>query len=86
MTIVYWALLCRFLTKMYALMIVPVKATSNSMNNMLRFGSSIIIVPYSRMNNVITKHEMHDDVPNMVPNRFKFFMVVIALVEKINKL
>jgi len=71
---------------MYALMIVPVKATSNSMNNMLRFGSSIIIVPYSRMNNVITKHEMHDDVPNMVPNRFKFFMVVIALVEKINKL
>jgi hypothetical protein len=86
MTIVYWALLCRFLTKMYALMIVPVKATSNSMNNMLRFGSSIIIVPYSRMNNVITKHEMHDDVPNMVPNRFKFFMVAIALVEKINKL
>ena len=86
MTIVYWALLCRFLTKMYELMIVPVKATSNSMNNMLRFGSSIIIVPYSRMNNVITKHDMHDDVPNMVPNRFKFFMVVIALVEKINKL
>ena len=86
MTIVYWALLCRFLTKMYALMIVPVKATSNSMNNMLRFGSSIIIVPYSRMNNVITKHEMHDDVPNMVPNRSKFLMVVIVLVEKINKL
>ena len=86
MTIVYWALLCRFLTKMYELMIVPVKATSNSMNNMLRFGSSIIIVPYSRMNNVITKHDTHDDVPNMVPNNCKFFMVIIAPVEKINKL
>ena len=86
MTIVYWALLCRFLTKMYELMIVPVKATSNSMNNMLRFGSSIIIVPYSRMNNVITKQDMHDDVPNMVPNNCKFFIVIIAPVEEINKL
>ena len=86
MTIVYWALLCRFLTKMYELMIVPVKATSNSMNNMLRFGSSIIIVPYSMMNNVITKHDMHDDVPNMVPNNCKFFMFIIAPVEEINKL
>jgi hypothetical protein len=86
MTIVYWALLCRFLTKMYELMMVPVKATSNSMNNMLRFGSSIIIVPYSMMNNVITKHDMHDDAPNMVPINCKFFMFIINLVEKINKL
>lgn len=69
---------------MYELMIAPVKATSNSMNNMLRFGSSIIIVPYSRMNNVITKHDMHDDVPNIVPNNCKFFIGVITLVEEIN--
>ena len=71
---------------MYELTIVPVKATSNSMNNMLRFGSSIIIVPYSRMNNVSTKHDMQDDAPNMVPNRCKFFIVIINLVEEINKL
>jgi hypothetical protein len=71
---------------MYELTIMPVKATSNSMNNMLRFGSSIIIVPYSRRNNVSTKHDKHDDAPNIVPNMCKFFMVVIAPVEEINKL
>jgi hypothetical protein len=69
---------------MYVLIITPVKATSNSMNNMLMLGSSIIIVPYSRMNNVITKHDMHDDVPNIVPNNCKFFMVTFTLVEEIN--
>lgn len=71
---------------MYVLMIVPVKAISNSINNMLRFGSSINIVPYSIINNVITKHDIHDDVPNMVPNSCNFFMIIIASIEDINKL
>ena len=71
---------------MYELMMVPVKATSNSINNILRFGSSIIIVPYSMINNVITKHDIHDDVPNMVPNSRKFFMMIIASIKDINKL
>ena len=75
---IYEILFCRFLTNMYELTIVPVKATSNSMSNMLKFGSAIIIVPYSRMNNVIMKHDMHDDAPNMVPNICKFFMVIIV--------
>lgn len=65
---------------------MPVKATSNSINNMLTFGSSIIIVPYNSVNNVITKHEIHDDVPNMVPNSRKFFIIFIASIEDINKL
>jgi len=67
-------------------MITPVKATSNSINNMLKFGSSIIIVPYNIINNVITKHDIHDDVPNMVPNNRKSFMILIASIEDINKL
>jgi hypothetical protein len=67
-------------------MMMPVKATSNSINNMLTFGSSIIIVPYNSVNNVITKHEIHDDVPNMVPNSRKFFIIFIASIEDINKL
>ena len=67
-------------------MMMPVKATSNSINNMLTFGSSIIIVPYNSVNNVITKHDIHDDVPNMVPNRRKFFIIFIASIEDINKL
>ena len=74
------------MTITYELMIMPVKATSNSINNMLTFGSSIIIVPYNSVNNVITKHDMHDDVPNMVPNSRKFFMMIIASIEDINKL
>lgn len=65
---------------------MPVKATSNSINNMLTFGSSIIIVPYNSVNNVITKHDIHDDVPNMVPNSRKFFIIFIASIEDINKL
>jgi len=76
----------RFLTITYELMITPVKATSNSINNMLKFGSSIIIVPYNIINNVITKHDIHDDVPNMVPNNRKSFMILIASIEDINKL
>ena len=67
-------------------MMMPVKATSNSINNMLTFGSSIIIVPYNSVNNVITKHDIHDDVPNMVPNSRKFFIIFIAMIEDINKL
>lgn len=67
-------------------MIMPVKATSNSINNMLTFGSSIIIVPYNRVNNVITKQDIHDDVPNMVPNSRKLLMMIIASIEDINKL
>jgi hypothetical protein len=67
-------------------MIMPVKATSNSINNMLTFGSSIIIVPYNSINNVITKQDIHDDVPNMVPNSRKFLMMIIASIEDINKL
>ena len=74
------------MTITYELMIIPVKATSNSINNMLTFGSSIIIVPYDSINNVITKHDIHDDVPNMVPNSRKFFMIIIASIEDINKL
>jgi hypothetical protein len=69
---------------MYELMMVPIKATINSINNMLRFGSSIIIVPYNIINNVITKHDIQDDVPNMVPNSCKFFMIIIATIEDIN--
>ena len=65
---------------------MPVKATSNSINNMMEFGSSIIIVPYNSVNNVITKHDIHDDVPNMVPNNRKFFMMIITSIEDINKL
>ena len=79
-------LVYRFLTITYELMIMPVKATSNSINNMLTFGSSIIIVPYNRVNNVITKQDIHDDVPNMVPNSRKLLMMIIASIEDINKL
>lgn len=76
----------RFFTNIYELMIMPVKATSNSINNMLTFGSSIIIVPYNSINNVITKQDIQDDVPNMVPNSRRFFMITIVSIEDINKL